>query len=497
MKTLILDHPRIYSEAHFNDIANTPLWSCLMPGYLEAALKKNNESVAYLDATGPNWTFEKAREEILRLSPDLLCVHAVYFWEQTPALITFLSVLKTSGFHGHLNLFGFFPSLSYTTLLDRFIAIDSICVGECEETVPALAVALSIGEDWTKLNGLACRTAEGTVCFSPRPPNRNPDDFAPPIRRHAVRDTVSILASRGCYNHCRFCPIPAFYDRGPLWRGRHTECIEAEIKALVAEGTTDFYFADPNFIGPGNKGRTRALDLATRLHPLGITFGMETRAEDIDDPLMDTLTSAGLTSILIGIESGSNRILGDLEKHGSVAVSEQAIARCRRAGIEPEIGFLMFVPDATLEDLHENLDFLKRNRLLDRLDRTANLLCHRQIVFRGTSGARLFEALERVESADPLDFQLEIVWQDTRAKWVADIMCPVCLHVLKESSCPQSTVFWRNPDPEDSRQINDFLVSFFDKALAAARTHETPMPNPSIPLSEAKAFIDSLLQKKS
>jgi hypothetical protein len=30
MKITILEHPRLPSDAHFNDIANTPLWSCLM-----------------------------------------------------------------------------------------------------------------------------------------------------------------------------------------------------------------------------------------------------------------------------------------------------------------------------------------------------------------------------------------------------------------------------------------------------------------------------------
>jgi hypothetical protein len=32
MKITVLEHPRLPSDAHFNDIANTPLWSCLMGG---------------------------------------------------------------------------------------------------------------------------------------------------------------------------------------------------------------------------------------------------------------------------------------------------------------------------------------------------------------------------------------------------------------------------------------------------------------------------------
>ena len=59
------------------------------------------------------------------------------------------------------------------------------------------------------------------------------------------------------------------------------------------------------------------------------------------------LRSAGLQSLLIGVESGSPHVLGQLNKGASITASEQAIAYCRMAGIEPEIGFLMFVPDGT------------------------------------------------------------------------------------------------------------------------------------------------------
>jgi hypothetical protein len=75
---------------------------------------------------------------------------------------------------------------------------------------------------------------------------------------------------------------------------------------------------------------------------------------------------------------------GSVSKHASVDVSSRAIALCRQAGIEPDVSFLMHTPDAFAGDLFHNLDFLEKNGLLDRLERTANLLCHRQIVFRGT-----------------------------------------------------------------------------------------------------------------
>ena len=38
MRIILLEHPREPSPAHYNDIANTPLWACLMTGYAGASL---------------------------------------------------------------------------------------------------------------------------------------------------------------------------------------------------------------------------------------------------------------------------------------------------------------------------------------------------------------------------------------------------------------------------------------------------------------------------
>src|SRR3989339_2032911 len=98
MKILVLEHPRITSEKRFNDIANTPLWSCLMGGYAAAALERKDFEVIFLDEAGPGSSFDRTKEKILLLNPDLLCVNTVYFWENTPVLFDFFSELRTLGF---------------------------------------------------------------------------------------------------------------------------------------------------------------------------------------------------------------------------------------------------------------------------------------------------------------------------------------------------------------------------------------------------------------
>ena len=264
----------------------------------------------------------------------------------------------------------------------------------------------------------------------------------------------------------------------PLWRGRSPHSVFQEMTQLMNLGVKDFYFLDPNFIGPGKKGRDRVLELAQLLRPLGITFGMETRPNDLDAEILESLVSAGLQSLLLGIESGSVSVLGRLHKSALLSAGKRAVHLCRSAGIDPEVGFLMFVPDGTLEDLEHNLEFLQANNLLDRLDRTANLLCHCQIVLMGAPDDRRYKEQERLTELGPLGFEGEISFIDDRVKWVSELMVHACLSVLRDMSRPQSPVYWRKSvDRSRFGGVNDYLVNLSKQLLKDARkiTHLPPI----------------------
>ena len=468
MNICVLEHPRIKSKKHFNDIANTPLWSCLMGGYVVSSLKTTGFDVFHYDAATPCDSFQTVKEKILALKPDILMINAVYFWENTEVLFDFIKDLKQAGLNGHINLFGFFPTLAYQSILAKGKDVDSIAVGECENTLIELAKAVSKKDDITEIPGLAIRTAQKSVSLISRKPERNPDSFPFPERKIDSAISASILGSRGCYNHCSFCPVPPFYNQGPLWRGRTPENIFKEMAMLKEMGINDFYFVDPNFIGPGKKGKERTKKLLELIKPLNITFGMETRPEDIDEEIMDKLVDSGFTSLLLGVESGSFGVLDNLGKKTSAQISANAINICRKFNIEPEIGFLMFVPDSKLADIRQNMKFLEENKLLDRLERTCNLLSHKQIVLMGTSGYKMFEQQARIIKTGVFDFQGDIVYEDPVVKWLSDIIVTVCLHVLEKMEINTSPIYWNAVDLNKAQQVNDFLVKKMNNLIDEA-----------------------------
>ena len=470
MSIILLEHPREPSPVHFNDIANTPLWSCLMTGYAGAALQQAGFEVDLIDATA--WTFFDTRQYLLDNPGDLLAIHGVYFWERTEALFQMLADLRRCHYRTPICLYGFFPTLMWRDILEQVPAVDYVVVGEPEETLVELNRGIKGGTE-AQVEGLALRVQGKATLAGIRPAIDPPDRLPFPLRPSlATEETICVLASRGCYNHCSFCLIPTLNEGRYFWRGRTPENVAAEISQLIPLGKKNFYFVDPNFIGPGKAGKDRAVRLGRILAGLGITFGMETRANDITPSLMRTLVDAGLTTLLLGLESGSPQILRRLCKHTSIPQNEKAISMVREVGLEPEIGFIMFEAGSTLEDLAQNLNFLKRNRLLQPLSRTANLLYHGYIAFKGTGGYATALAQGRLAPQGLFGFEGRLLYEDGRVGWLAELMKRICQYLLREMGDRLSPIYWRldSLGAEPYQTVNDQLVEIFIRLLNMAET---------------------------
>ncbi|MBI5633470.1 MAG: B12-binding domain-containing radical SAM protein [Nitrospirae bacterium] len=397
MKIVLLEHPRSIAPDRCNDIANTPLSSCLISGYVAGMLKSRGHDIEIIEGYLDRLSYAEIEDRIRTLKPDILGIHIVYHWQQDIALFNFLEKMKQLGQTSFITAYGFYATISPQAIMNNCAAIDSVIVGEAEGPFAELAEAINAKNSIFSVPGIAVRDVSCNSQFKKQTPIRDIDMVPFPVRTEALYrlPEVNILGSRGCYGRCTFCYVNAYHGKGIPWRGRSPENIEAEIKAIIAEsGKRDFYFTDPNFFGPGQSGQERALRIAVLLKPMQIRFGIEGRVNDIHDETIAALVDAGLRHILIGLESGRDESLKRMNKMTTVAQNENALRILRKHGIEPNVGFIMFEPDATLQDIRINFEFLKRNDLLKNLAVTANVLYHHQIVLEGTEA---FESLKREE----------------------------------------------------------------------------------------------------
>ncbi|TLN17435.1 B12-binding domain-containing radical SAM protein [bacterium] len=465
MKILLLEHPRRICPERCNDIANTPLSSCLLTGYAAGMLESRGHEVVIVEGHMDSLKYGEIARTVEDFRPDMLGVHMVYHWQRDDALYAFLAERKSAGMAPYIAAYGFYPTIAYTDILQDCPAIDAVIVGEHELTFAELAEAVSSTP--TGLPGLAERDGSGGISLKRRPLVEDLDGLPFPVRTEAMYriPEVNLQGSRGCYGRCTFCYINPFYGEKSRWRGRTPENIMAEIDQIMSiRDVHDFYFTDPNFFGPGQFGQERARRIAGMLKQRNIRFGIEGRVNDIHDETIGLLAEAGLRHILIGLESGRDSSLQRMNKMTTVAQNEAAIKTLRKHGIEPNIGFIMFEPDASLDDIRTNFEFLRRNELLNNLAITANVLYHHQIILKGTPAYQHLQQAGRLVQAT--NYEGITTFANPQVESLANIMRGVTNYLFNRMAG-----IWggKAPAPENAREkyakVNRLLVNTFDDRL--------------------------------
>ena len=344
MKILLLEHPRSVAPERCNDIANTPLSSCLLSGYAAAMLKGRGHEVEIVEGYLDKLSYGDIADKVNAMKPDILGVHLVYHWQNDHALFDFLDTIKREGQVSTVTAYGFYATISYNNILKDRQSVDSVIVGESERPFAELVEAVSFKNYTPAVPGLAIRdglrrgqTSRTGTRSRPRqsPFSRSNRGIEPPFRGEPA-GKPRVLREVHVLLHQFF-----LREGKPLAREKSRD-IAREVDEIIADrGTRDFYFTDPNFFGPGQMGQDRALRIATLLKPQNIRFGIEGRVNDIRDETIAALVDAGLRQILIGLESGKDESLRRMNKMTTVAQNENALRILRKHGIEPNVGFIM------------------------------------------------------------------------------------------------------------------------------------------------------------
>ncbi|MBI5395213.1 MAG: B12-binding domain-containing radical SAM protein [Verrucomicrobia bacterium] len=185
---------------------------------------------------------------------------------------------------------------------------DFLVRGEAENTLPALLEALKEG----KTRGVFEHPEKPDVSTSPIPrfDLLRFDDYM----------VMAVQTSRGCPFDCEFCDVVNLYGRKP--RLKTPEQVIAELETLVRLGFKgDIIVSDDNFIG--HKAHARAL--LARLTPWnkahGEPFGYWTQAsvnlgQDLE--MIDLMTAANFSHVLVGIESPDVDVLAGARKFHNI-----------------------------------------------------------------------------------------------------------------------------------------------------------------------------------
>lgn len=331
--------------------------------YISACLKKRNMNVKIKDFRNERWTISKAINEIKKDSFKIVGV-SVLFQEDARKVFAFISALRTIDLDVHINIGGIFPSFAYEEILKMLPSINSITLGEGEETFLELAENIVRGTDWHSVRGIAYIENNKVIKNEIRP-SINDLDSLPFPERYVLKQRInktniaSMLTSRGCYANCKFCSVVPFYSNfGPKFRFRSSKNVIEEIDLLYNQyGIRNIFFNDANFILGKGDGYKRVINISNEIlkRNLDLHFFIQCRPNDVEEELFVLLKKAGLRVVFLGVESGSQSMLDRYNKGIKVEQNLKAIEILNKLDLYVVIGFIPFDYNVTFNELYENM----------------------------------------------------------------------------------------------------------------------------------------------
>jgi hopanoid biosynthesis associated radical SAM protein HpnJ len=242
-------------------------------------------------------------------------------------------------------------------------AIDFVARNEFDFTIKEVAE----GRDFGRIAGVSWRNGDGTIVHNEdRTVLENMDElpFVTPIYKrdlvienyfsgYLLHPYISFYTGRGCKSRCTFCLWPQTIG-GHRYRTRSVGHVIEELawaqKAFPQ--VKEFFFDDDTLTD--NLPRVEAL--ARDIGKLGMVWSCNAKA-NVPRSTLKVLKDNGLRLLLVGYESGNQKILHNIKKGMRIDVAKRFAKDCREFGIVTHGTFILGLPGETKETIEETIRF--------------------------------------------------------------------------------------------------------------------------------------------
>ena len=255
--------------------------------------------------------------------------------------------------HAHITAGGPHASALSREMLEHCPAIDTIVIGEGEETVKEIIYHLENKKPVRSIAGTAWRTARGVSVAPSRTQIEDLDTLAPAC---AFFSDYIVLSSRGCAENCTFCASPFLWKR--ITRFHSTEYVLEMLEQLVTRhGLRALAFKDDTFTA--NRDRVLEICHGIRQRKLNFLWSCDTRVDALDEELLCAMRQAGCQRISFGIESAAPKILRSLNKKTTLDEIRTATSMAKKFGFQIRYYLIAGSRGDTAETLSMSIDLIK------------------------------------------------------------------------------------------------------------------------------------------
>ena len=331
--------------------------------YIAAVLMKHGHKCRIMDGIAESWTIDNISREAAKY--DVVGITAVSTYVMRS--IEVAAALKKSGLRAPIISGGPHSTVEPQSLLER--NFDFTVIGEGEVTTLELVEKLAAGAIGSELRNVAgiAFIDNGEFVLTGARDKISPLDSIPlparellPMReyrssiaRSSRQPSHSMLASRGCPGVCSFCSKKTF---GTKVRYFSPERIVEEFTVLKEKyGARDIAVWDDNFVS--DAGIAHEVCDAIRRKKLDVTWSVEARVDGITREVVRDLKAAGCTYTALGIETGSERLLGYMNKKTNLDRVREAVRICKEEKMLVRGYFMIGLPTETRAEMEETIRF--------------------------------------------------------------------------------------------------------------------------------------------
>ena len=256
----------------------------------------------------------------------------------------------------HIAVGGPFASALPQETLSYFSAIDTVVIGEGEETFMELLECLESGRSTAGIPGTAWRKGEEIIVGPKRQRINDLDALASPFD-YFTSDII--MTSRGCPEKCTFCG--SFTTWGQKLRFHSVDyCINMIKTALNRLPIPFLAIKDDTFTAD----RRRAIAICDEIikNKINFIWSCDTRVDCLDDELLGKMRLAGCQMISFGVESGSPEILKTMHKNTTPEMVLEATRSARKYGFFIRYYMILLNRGETAETINQSTALIRAGR---------------------------------------------------------------------------------------------------------------------------------------
>lgn len=342
-----------------------PLWL----SYAAGVLDKKGYELKLIDAPARCISKEVCLEEIRAFNPDLVVVDT-----STASInndLAYTKVIKEALPNIKTCLVGTHVSATVSEILPKCSSyVDYIARHEYDYTLPEIAEAIEGKKVLSDVMGISYCENGVLKETSNREYIKDLDDlpFVSEVYKkylnykdyfyaHVNYPTISIFSSRGCPSKCFYCMYSqVMFGKG--YRKRSAKNLLDEVIYITKnfQDVTEILIDDDNFaVDQENVKEFCRLMIENKIKLKWVVQCRVTLQYDT----MVLMRKAGCRLVVVGYESGSQKVLDGMHKGITLDMSRKFNAAAKKAGMRVHGCFMVGNPGETKETMRETLDFAK------------------------------------------------------------------------------------------------------------------------------------------